>query len=207
MMFTTLGVGLVSMILSLSSVKLDVPLVLQEPELPTGCEAVSTVMLLGYYDFDIDKVEFVSKYVSYDYNKSDDMYENYFYGNPFSEFGSYCNPNVCCESISKYFSDLNYTKLSSHDLTGESLDYILNLVRLGNPVAIWGTIDYVKPNVNVNELNIEVYSPSHCIVITGYDSVHKDIYINDPLKGKVIMSYDTIKDIYEKRGKMGLVIY
>ena len=39
-------------------VLLDVPHISQLPDYPNGCEAVSAVMLLRYYDFEITKKRF-----------------------------------------------------------------------------------------------------------------------------------------------------
>lgn len=199
------AVGVFSLVLSLSSPNCEVPMVFQLPELPTGCEAVSTVMLLNNYNFDISKSDFTSEYVYYDYVRSADMYEKYFFGNPFSNYGSYCNPSVCEDAVSGYFSDIHESSLKPENLSGYSFDHVLGLVSLGIPVAVWVTPDYDEPEVRYNEFGIKVYRGSHCVVITGY---FKDkIFINDPLHGKLELEYSRLKELYDIMDRRALSIY
>lgn len=203
-MFTTIGVF--GLVMSLSSPYIDVTTVMQLPELPTGCEAVSSVMLLNNYGFSIDKSDFTESYLTCDYYKSNEMYDKYFFGNPFSVYGSYCNPSVCCEAIEKYFYDVNEKELSPVDITGQSFDYILNLVSLNIPVAIWATIDYVEPQTYVNEVNVTAYRNSHCVVVSGFDLERGVVIIDDPLLGEIEKEISLIEDVYNKRGKRALCI-
>ena len=199
-------IGVFSLVMSLSSANIDVPLIMQMPELPTGCEAVSTTMLLNNYGFSIDKSDFTSKYIDYEYHRSEDMYYKYFFGNPFSIYGSYCNPNVCSKAILKYFDELNVKELSPVDLTNKDFDYLLNLVSLDTPIAIWVTIDYIEPSVKNNEFDVTEYYPSHCVVLKGYDNLNGVVYINDPLLGDISKSYTLVKDLYNKMGKRSIGI-
>lgn len=199
-------IGVFSLVMSLSSANIDVPLIMQMPELPNGCEAVSTTMLLNNYGFSIDKLDFTSKYIDCEYYRSEDMYYEYFFGSPFSIYGGYCDPNVCIKAISKYFDELNIKELSPVDLTDKDFDYLLNLVSLGTPVAIWVTVDYVEPSVKNNEFGITEYHPSHCVVLKGYDNLNGVVYINDPLLGDISKSYKLVKDLYNKMDKRGIGI-
>ena len=45
---------------------LAVPNILQNPELPTGCESVALTMLLHYWGYDTLKTEIADHYLSYD---------------------------------------------------------------------------------------------------------------------------------------------
>lgn len=38
----------------------EIPVILQNPELPSGCESAAAAMLLGAYGFDVDKEEFAN---------------------------------------------------------------------------------------------------------------------------------------------------
>lgn len=199
-------VGVFSLVLSLSSYSINVPTIMQLPELPTGCESVSTTMLLSNYGFSIDKSDFTARYIACDFFRSEDMYSKYFFGNPFTIYGSFCDPSVCIDAILSYFEDLNESNLTPVDLTNKDFDFLLNLVSLGIPVAIWVTIDYVEPSISLNEFNINDYSPSHCVVLKGYDNRTKKVIINDPLAGSIEKDYDLVKDIYNKMDKRSLCI-
>ena len=42
---------------------LDVPVLSQWPDFPTGCESVSAVMLLSYHGYDVDVSTFVKNFL------------------------------------------------------------------------------------------------------------------------------------------------
>lgn len=75
----------------------DFPLIMQMPELPTGCEITALTMTLNYYGFQIDKVTMATKYLptlpSADVYVTEDgiLYGNdmnqFFIGDPASENG------------------------------------------------------------------------------------------------------------------------
>ena len=96
-------IGFISVLIS--SVNLEVPLIMQYPNFPTGCESVATTALLQYYGYKIDENEFVDNYVdTIESNASnigdfENVFDAYFVGNPRSSHGFLCNPPVMINSV------------------------------------------------------------------------------------------------------------
>ena len=63
---------------SASSCSLDVPALLQNPELPTGCESVALVNALQFYGFNVGKTEIADLWLA----RSDYDFLHDFLGNP-----------------------------------------------------------------------------------------------------------------------------
>jgi uncharacterized protein YvpB len=135
------------------SVMLEVPLIMQLPELPTGCEATATAMMLQYAGSPLTKFD-VAIEMPYDSDPSEG-----FVGNPFTEDGFTIYPQALMPLV--------YAQLGSAvDLTGATLADLRDFLRAGRPVCCWIADDrgYV-----------------HCVVVTGYEN--DAFYLNDPLEG------------------------
>lgn len=61
----------------------DFPIVLQMPELPTGCEITALTMVLNYYGYPVDKVSMVSNFLPL---ADDDLY--------YGENGKFYGPDM-----------------------------------------------------------------------------------------------------------------
>lgn len=178
--------------------KLNVPVVLQNPELPTGCEVTSLTMALNYKGVKVDKITLANKMpytTTFDPNQG-------FVGSPFKTSGETINP-VKLQVLAKAY------RSKSADMTGASITKIENEVRAGNPVLVWYTIGYVVPTDQYLSQNGHKYwfpQPLHCIVVTGVSSTN--FYINDPLNGKknYPIEKDRFNKIYTKMGKRALVV-
>lgn len=207
--FGVLCVGLFASLLS--SINLDVPLIYQYPEFPTGCESVATVEVLQYLGYDISVDEFIDNYVDtiepsqINLGDFDNIFNHYFVGNPRSSSGWLCNPPVMISAVSKYFSEINETSRSPLDLTGTSFDFLLDELAEGHPVVIWMTIGYVNPTEKSNWGSTR-YTPSHTVVLTGYNSSENTISIVDSIDGYVTLSYNRAKYLYDNTGKKCFVI-
>lgn len=195
----------------LGRVKLEVPLIYQYPDFPTGCETVATVEMLQYLGYDIEVDEFIDNYldtIAYDDSRIADfenVFDYYFVGNPRSYSGFLCNPPVIVDAVNKYFSKLNVVLASPVDLTGTSLRNLLDYVSDGYPVVIWLTIDYVEPTKK--ELySSSYYTPSHTVVISGYDTDANEVYIVDSISGHVVLDYSHVKDLYDAVGRKSFTV-
>jgi uncharacterized protein YvpB len=149
--------GLSSSVTDYGSVRLDVPLIMQNPELPTGCEATATAMMLQYAGSLLTKFDVVTK-MPY----SDDPSQG-FVGNPYSDNGFTIYPSALMPLV--------YEQLGSAvDLTGAPLADLRAYLQAGKPVCCWIASDkgYV-----------------HCVVLTGFEG--DTVYINDSLEGATVM--------------------
>lgn len=177
---------------------MNVPVVLQNPQLPNGCEVTSLTMALNYKGVKIDKITLAKKMP---YTKTLDANKG-FVGSPFDRTGETINPVKLQELAKAYRS-------KSADLTGASMAVIEKEVRAGNPVLVWYTIGYVEPLDHYLKQNCHKYwfpQPLHCIVVTGASST--SFFINDPLNGN--KNYPIEKNhfnkIYTEMGKRALVV-
>lgn len=182
-----------------SKIKEEVPMIKQNPELPTGCEITSLTMLLRFLGFDADKLVLADDYLPKgEYRNSD--FHKVFVGNPrnYSAYG--CFAPAIVKAAKDYIKDMGENdRYSVVDITGCGTDSLYSAVDKGNPVLVWATMDMkavgkgARWTVKETGENLVWTANEHCLVLTGYDD--KNVYVNDPLKGAV--SYE--RKLFEKR--------
>jgi uncharacterized protein YvpB len=157
-----------------ASVRLEVPLIMQNPELPTGCEATATAMMLQYAGSSMTKLDVVAE-MPY----SDDPYRG-FVGNPFTESGFTIYPQALMSLVRAQLG-------SAVDLTGARLADLKGFLQEGKPVCCWIADDqgYV-----------------HCVVITGYEG--DTVFINDSLEGYTTMTASEFEHIWNNNARRAL---
>lgn len=213
----------------------DVPFITQMPEYPSGCESISTVMLLKYYGYNISADDFIDDYLPKGY--FEDSYNgmtgpdthSVFIGSPYSEDSLGCYPPVIEEAINKYISSLQKnSKISKKlknkqavNISGVSMQYLAeNYISQNQPVLVWATMYMWQPVVTYTWTvsNSADYSPyndgdsydwlanEHCLVLVGYDEYN--YYFNDPLYSYGSISYnkEIFEDRYEKLGKNAVIL-
>ncbi|WP_461242755.1 C39 family peptidase [Secundilactobacillus muriivasis] len=131
--------------------KLNVPLIAQRPELPTGCEITAVTMMLQYAGAAVNKVQ-LAKEMPRDAADCDLG----FVGDPFMEDGNSIYPPALLELITKYAGHAT-------DLTGASLAELKAQLDQNKPVVIWvGEFDGFH---------------THALTLIGYDDQH--VIVND----------------------------
>ena len=170
---------------------LCVPILNQNPTLPTGCEATSATMVLKYYKEDITAVDFAK----YCLPKSEDFYHKngilygpdpniYFVGNPFSKNGYGCFSPVIVEAVNS-----NSRLCKAKRVYGNLEELCNKYINTDKPLIIWATMN-MKPLKEGDKWllqNEEAFcwpSGEHCLVLVGYDNLN--YYFNDPLKGATV---------------------
>lgn len=131
--------------------KLNVPLIPQRPELPTGCEITAVTMMLQYLGAKVDKVQLAHEmpYNSQNCNEG-------FVGDPFTDDGNSIYPPALIDLVTKYAG-------SATDLTGADLKALKRQIDRGHPVVIWvGEFDGFH---------------THALTLIGYDDEH--VLVND----------------------------
>lgn len=190
--------------LTLLNKNIDVPYICQNPDFPTGCEAVSTVMMLKYHGCDIDTGTFIDKYLP----TADKAYPGVFYdaflGNPRSKSGMLCFPSVITKAVNDYFEKEGINK-TCIDATGTEFNELLYQVANDNPCVIWVTTDYSMPHKRTGKYGT-YYTPNHAVVLTGIDEENNLVYLNDPINGQIVKDYMKLKRIYEAKMKMAVYI-
>ena len=199
-----------------SSVRLDVQNILQNPELPTGCEITSATILLNYYGYAVDK-EQMCEYLpqSNKFYYKDGLLigpdtNEYFIGNPHTTRGRalQCFAPVIEKAINSY---LSYDKSAyrAKAIVGEDLEYFYSYLSSGDPVCVWAT-DGMSKAVKVqgwytDSLEIVTsYRNIHCLVMTGYDE--KYIYVADPLGKLTKVDKALLESRYQSVGSQAVVL-
>ena len=187
--------------------ELPVDIILQYPELPTGCEVTCLTMALNYHGYDISKTDLVDEYLLY---RTDD-YQVGFGGSPYSENGSSMWPPAIVDMINSFMED-NGDIRKGVDKTGTSLDSLLKCIDEGSPIIVWVNEDFsteiVYDNVELyyNNHTYKSYWNEHCVLIKGYDLDKNVVIINNPLIGEQEIDKDLFEEVYNICGKYAVVI-
>ncbi|GAD16421.1 C39 family peptidase [Lentilactobacillus otakiensis] len=155
---------------------LNVPLIAQRPELPTGCEIVATTMMLNFAGSKVTKMQ-LAKQVPRSRNPNKG-----FVGSPYSPTGWYIYPKGLMRVVKRHAG-------SAVNMTGANVSRIKAKIATEHPVVVW--VNNVDGFVN------------HAITITGYSSSR--FYYNDPwTKKKTSMKIKTMQTHRSRDGYRAL---
>lgn len=183
--------------------------VMQEPELPTGCEITALTQTMNYYGFDIDKVDLCDIFMPIDYNGYYTMNEAYL-GDPHATNGFGCNAPVIVNTANDYFEYIG-SDWYAMDITEVSLDEIFYCIAQDIPVIVWTTIDQRE---TIAEYQFVLgcgedfwFNPfQHCVTIYGYDYDRNIVNIADPLVGNTEYDMERFRRIYDIMGSQAVII-
>lgn len=200
----------------------EVPLILQNPNYPNGCEAAAAVMLLNYYGISITLQEFIE-----DYLPTKNVYEEngirygpnpafYYAGDPTSETRGWgCFEPVIVKAMEKviqnYEKEKNILLEYKFLLTDTKMD-LSTYFLYGEPFMIWVTIDYEEATdiyewFSYDKTNTYTYPKnSHAVVITGMDNEY--FYINDPLKTEknIPVAREKLEKSFDSLGRQKIIL-
>ncbi len=123
-------------------------MLLQSPELPTGCEITAMTMALRYAGLDADKVTMATEYLPCQpyklYTGADGKtygpdWNHYFIGDPTTEIGYVCGTGAILTAANRYLEDVG-NPLRAKDRTGARPEELYALVSQDIPVVVWVTI-------------------------------------------------------------------
>ncbi|MEC1177321.1 C39 family peptidase [Metasolibacillus meyeri] len=199
-----------------SQAGLAVPIVLQNPELPNGCEITSLTAMLNYFGIATDKMTMKRDYLP---RQVTEIRNNVRYGpdpelayagNPASATdGFYVFANPIAQAANTILAE-QASALRATNITGASQKEIVNLVKQGYPVLTWVTIDWQTPRTNrfwiVEETGEQhpIYSNLHAVVLTGASK--SNVTIMNPLSGDEVIDINTFFSSYEALGAHAVVI-
>lgn len=183
--------------------------IMQEPELPTGCEVTALAEVLNYLGFDIDKVELCDNFMPVDYEGAVNMYYAYI-GDPKSNNGLGCYAPVIVKTAYEYFESVD-SPCYAVDITGTDFKYLLFQITQDRPVIVWTTMGQMEtyPNYKWTAGNGEdmVFNDyQHCVAIYGYDLNAGVIYTADPLVGNTTYEMSRFETIYDIMYQQAVVI-
>lgn len=192
--------------------QLNIENILQNPELPTGCEITSLATVINYLDpqTKVDKLNLADNFLKKgEIGKTNP--DTAFIGNPRDKHSFGANAPVLVDAAQNYYALIDFPR-TVENLTGTESEELLKYVENGYPVMVWATIGmldtYKTVTWNINGKEISWDANFHCLVLIGFDFNESVYYFADPLK-EGITAYDieTFKDRYNKIGKQAIVIY
>lgn len=196
--------------------KLNVPVIMQLPELPRGCEVTALAMIFEYYGQSVSKMDLANNIKKDTTPYQVDINGSISYGNPYDGFVGDMY-NVQNNGYGVYHGPIaelanSYLKEKVIDLTGLEFNEVLSFITKGYP--IWSiTNSTYKP---LEEAYFQIWhTPTgivkttnklHAVVITGFDE--KKIYFNDPLSSQPNKSVDrnAFQKAWEQMGNQAVTI-
>lgn len=130
----------------MASILLPVLQILQNPELPNGCEITSCCEVLHYLGFAPDKCELADYYLP----RSAQWYgadpDEVYMGNPHLDDGSpetgyYCFAGPIVQAANAYLA-VQGSSCRAYDLTGAEEAELASQLQAGNPVIFWATLHF-----------------------------------------------------------------
>lgn len=195
---------------------LDVPQILQNPELPNGCEITSLCEILQYYGFPADKCQLADEYLP----RSEQWYgadPNLVYmGNPHRddstpECGYYCFAGPIVEAAKRYLKAQGAeAQYEVADLTGAEKEALLAELQAGYPFLFWASLhfediqhDDCRYPLSDGSIH-QVFHQLHCMVCKGADA--ERVYLADPLNFNESVSLDRFDRVYRQLGMRAVVL-
>ncbi|MGY3189873.1 C39 family peptidase [Lysinibacillus sp. TE18511] len=199
--------------------ELGVPVVMQNPELPHGCEITSLTAVLNYYGMNVTKLEMADKYLpkqdirTVGGQRVGPNPDQAFAGNPSNkDEGMYVFAAPIVKAAEAVMADKK-ADLRVTNMTGASQEEILQLVREGVPVVTWVTLDLSTPKTSSTKGWIyegetesrKAYMNLHAVVLTGH--LGDKVVVMDPLKGYVTYNVDQFFKSYQELGKQAVAVH
>ncbi|NIK79837.1 uncharacterized protein YvpB [Paenibacillus castaneae] len=200
----------------IKKVYLNVDTIMQNPELPNGCEITSLTAVLQYYGYDATKTEMADNYLPKQafYSKNNklygpDPYEAYA-GDPRElkgGFFSFAPPIVKAAEL--YFDAVGHSN-PTKDISGSTKEQIIEQLNHGIPVVTWITLDLSKPKMNYSWYlsDSSEYFPApinlHVVVLNGYEN--GKVHVMNPLVGQVTYDMDKFFNSYVEMGSHAMIV-
>lgn len=190
---------------------IDVPLVLQYPELPRGCEVTSLAMILQFSGYDVSKMQLASEIDREPFEQNGlkgDMHKGFVGAMDTLDengLGVYVEPII---SLAKSYAP----KWKVKNLTNESPDALYKALSNGYPVWVITnarfkelTEDHFK-TWETEQGTMKVTYRQHSVVMTGYDQDY--VYVNDPMKStkNVAINRADFEAAWEQMGSQAMYI-
>lgn len=200
---------------TVDEINMPMTVLLQEPELPNGCEVTALTALLHYYGYPISKTDLSMNFLpkapfSYKDGKLYGPDPNVaFGGDPSDARGWFVYAAPTALAGNHYLASVN----GQHevvDLTGSTREDIMKYVSSGHPVAVWVTRELTAGNftygwyLEADDSYFEAPTNLHCMVIHGYSEA--GLYVMDPLKGDMIYDPNDFFSSFESLGNRAIVI-
>ena len=190
----------------MSKTLISVPYIDQSVKYPTGCESVSTVMLLQFLGVSITVDEFIENDLKKEAfeTRNGELFgpdpRECFVGSPYDDESFGCYAPVIREALEKIIG-AEYTVTDETGMTTDEL--VEKYIDQGMPVIYWACINMRDPIVGPQWKLLDTgetftwISNEHCMLLVGYDE--DSYYFNDPYENNGCIRYP--KTVVEDRHK------
>ncbi|MGT9161856.1 C39 family peptidase [Enterococcus faecalis] len=158
---------------------------------PSGCEGASLLQGLQYKGKipDWDLIKFLNTIpISSNGNPYDGFVGSPFVENSWTYSAIYPTPLV---KWGQAYGDVQ-------DMSGHSLDELLNEVKNNNPIVAWVTIKFQPARWGTWDFGRAVNN-NHAVTLDGYDSKEGKLHVSDPISGKYWIDKNTFESVYNER--------
>ncbi|UOE94048.1 C39 family peptidase [Alkalihalobacillus sp. LMS39] len=195
---------------------IPVATLMQNPELPNGCEIVSLTAVLNYYGYDVSKTTMADDFLP---KQPFARQNNKLYGaNPYEAYAGEPRDRsgffVYAPPILQAAEDFMSTVESSHkavDVSGSTREELLEYLKQGIPVVTWMTLELDAPRVTYSwyfhetEEFFEAPVNLHATVLNGFIGEDK-VHVMDPLKGQMVYSAENYFTSYDALGSHAMIL-
>jgi len=167
-------------------VQLEVEYVSQFPTLTNGSEVTCLATVLNYLGYDISKDQLSDEFLP----KGKAGYTNFydaFVGDPANRNSYGCYAGAIVTAGNAYLDTVE-SDLRTRNLTGTTVENLLNKIKTGTPAIVWTTADLNAESEFTKDWIVDgeylVWkSNMHCVVLIGYDLINNIVIVCDPTKG------------------------
>lgn len=201
-----------------NSVYIDMANILQNPELPVGCEITALTILLNYYGFDADKTDMAKNYLptswgnprTVDGKLYKDSFFDYFIGDPFSRGYGCFSPAI--EKAANAYISSHGGGYTVKNISGCHPDTLYEYLIAGTPVLCWATDGMIEPEYyetwydNATGEQLDWYLNEHCFVLAGFNIANSTVTLNDPMKGIIDYNIDKFEVRFKQMHSQAIVL-
>lgn len=191
-------------------------LIMQNPELPNGCEATSLAILLSCTGTPADKMDVLDRYLpkqpftwSNGVRYGPDPQTAYAGDASKKGGGWYCFENPVITAGDAWLQ-AHSLPFRVENLTGLSREQLEQRLSQGTPLVVWATLNCQNPVVSTSpwilpdETRYYPYRNLHCFVLTGFsDGVYQSA---DPIYGWQAVSPDAFWPVFDSMGRRAVTL-
>lgn len=180
------------------------PVVLQNPNLPSGCEVTSLAMVLNYWGFEVTN-RYLADYCLPAGSRGDNIF-NKFIGSVYDNSSYGCYANALSDCAAAYSEEYRVANIS-----GAKLDELCQYVASGYPVIVWATESMKESGAGdlwmFDGVPMGYLKNEHCLVMIGYDKINDMVVLADPLVGEKQYSLSTFYQRYCSQYMQAVLLY
>lgn len=196
------------------NILLPVPQILQNPELPNGCEITSLCQVLNFLGYDADKCDLADNYLPRSQRWFDGDPDREYLGDPHlddttPQSGYYCFAGPVVQAATAFLSAREETpSYVPADLTGAEEAELIEQLSLGRPFIFWASLHFDDIRFKSYPLpgggERRMFHTLHCMTACGVDD--ECFTVADPLDFNRRVPRDVFMKVYRQLGSRCVVL-